>query len=170
MKRSLMTMCLGALLVGAVALPLSAGDKEPTKPASGSQPAGMPQMSPELAQAMQRMEAYGAINENHAYLKQFEGEWQYTSKWWMEPNAKPVENTITSTAKIAYDGHFLVEKVQGKMSMGEYLTVVFTSYFVKLGVAILVTPLIYALHQVIEKRYGIEPAPPEVESAEISKS
>ncbi|MBA3460444.1 MAG: queuosine precursor transporter [Deltaproteobacteria bacterium] len=55
-----------------------------------------------------------------------------------------------------------------KLSLGEYLTVVFTSYFVKLGVAILVTPIIYALHSLIEKKYGIAPAPAEVESADIS--
>ena len=56
-----------------------------------------------------------------------------------------------------------------KLSLGEYLTVVFTSYFVKLGAAILVTPIIYALHALIEKKYGIEPASPEVASADIAR-
>ncbi len=56
----------------------------------------------------------------------------------------------------------------GKLSAGEYLTVVFTSYFIKLGVAILVTPVIYGVHELIEKRYGIHPAPAEVASADIS--
>ncbi|MEO7096254.1 MAG: queuosine precursor transporter, partial [Polyangiales bacterium] len=57
----------------------------------------------------------------------------------------------------------------GKLSPGEYLTVVFTSYFIKVGIAILVTPVIYGVHELIEKRYGIEPAPPEEASADISK-
>jgi uncharacterized integral membrane protein (TIGR00697 family) len=55
-----------------------------------------------------------------------------------------------------------------KLSLVEYLTVVFTSYFVKLAAAIGVTPIIYALHSLIEKKYGIEPAPPEVASADIA--
>jgi uncharacterized integral membrane protein (TIGR00697 family) len=54
-----------------------------------------------------------------------------------------------------------------KLSFGEYLTVVFTSYFIKVSIAILVTPLIYGLHELIEKTYGIEPAPPEIASADI---
>jgi uncharacterized integral membrane protein (TIGR00697 family) len=56
----------------------------------------------------------------------------------------------------------------GKLSFSEYLTVVFSSYFVKLGVAILVTPVIYGVHELMEKRYGIHPAPPEVASADIA--
>lgn len=54
-----------------------------------------------------------------------------------------------------------------KLSFGEYLTVVFTSYFIKLAIAIGVTPIIYGLHELIEKKYGIEPAPPEVASADL---
>ena len=57
-----------------------------------------------------------------------------------------------------------------KLSFGEYVTVVFTSYFIKVSIAILVTPIIYALHQLIEKKYGIAPAPPEVASADIGGS
>lgn len=55
-----------------------------------------------------------------------------------------------------------------KLSLSEYLTVVFTSYFIKVGIAILVTPVIYGVHELIEKRYGIPPAPPEEASADIS--
>ena len=55
-----------------------------------------------------------------------------------------------------------------KLSLNEYLVVVFTSYAIKVSIAILVTPIIYGLHNVIEKKYGIAPAPPEVESADIT--
>lgn len=55
-----------------------------------------------------------------------------------------------------------------KLSFGEYVTVVFTSYFIKVSIAILVTPIIYALHELIEKKYGIPPAPAEVASADIT--
>lgn len=79
---------------------------------------GAPTMDPKMAEAMKRMEAYGALTENHGYLKQFEGEWVCTSKWWMAEGAPPVENTIASSAKLNFDGHFLIEKMQGDMTMG----------------------------------------------------
>ena len=53
------------------------------------------------------------------------------------------------------------------VSFDTYVTIVLTSYVIKLAAAIVVTPLIYVLHDVIEKRFGIEPAPVEVASAEI---
>jgi uncharacterized integral membrane protein (TIGR00697 family) len=54
-----------------------------------------------------------------------------------------------------------------KVGFENYMTIVLTSYLVKLAAAIIVTPAIYGLHEVIEKRYGIEPAAPDVESADI---
>lgn len=55
-----------------------------------------------------------------------------------------------------------------KVGFEKYLVIVFTSYAIKLTAAIAVTPVIYALHELIEKRFGIEPAPPEVASADIT--
>jgi queuosine precursor transporter len=49
-----------------------------------------------------------------------------------------------------------------------YLSVVFGSYAVKLFAAVLVTPIIYAIHAFIERVFHLEPAPPEVASADIS--
>jgi queuosine precursor transporter len=56
----------------------------------------------------------------------------------------------------------------GKVSFETYVTIVLTSYLIKLTAAIVVTPIIYGLHELIEKRYGIPPAPAEVESADIA--
>lgn len=55
-----------------------------------------------------------------------------------------------------------------KVTFDEYVTIVTTSYVVKLTAAIVVTPLIYALHALIERRFKIPPAPPEVASADIT--
>ena len=55
----------------------------------------------------------------------------------------------------------------GKVSFDAYLNIVITSYVIKLAAAILVTPLIYAVHELIEKRFGIHPAPPEEASADV---
>ncbi len=54
-----------------------------------------------------------------------------------------------------------------KVTFEAYVTIVVTSYVIKLGAAIGVTPVIYALHTLIEKRYGILPASPELDSADI---
>jgi uncharacterized integral membrane protein (TIGR00697 family) len=55
-----------------------------------------------------------------------------------------------------------------KLGFDAYVTIVITSYLLKLTAAIVVTPVIYAVHAMIEKRFGIAPAPPEVASAEIA--
>ncbi|HEY5926718.1 MAG TPA: queuosine precursor transporter [Kofleriaceae bacterium] len=49
-----------------------------------------------------------------------------------------------------------------------YVTIVMTSYLIKLTAAIVVTPIIYALHELIEKKFGIPPAPADVASADIT--
>lgn len=54
-----------------------------------------------------------------------------------------------------------------KMTFEEYATTVVTSYVIKLGAAIVVTPLIYGLHELIERKFKIPPAPPDVDSADI---
>lgn len=48
---------------------------------------------------------------------------------------------------------------RNKVSFSTYATIVITSYLIKLAAAIVVTPAIYGLHEVIEKRYGLEPVP-----------
>lgn len=44
-----------------------------------------------------------------------------------------------------------------KMTPDEYISIVITSWVVKLAAAIVVTPLIYGLHVLIERRFGIVP-------------
>lgn len=56
----------------------------------------------------------------------------------------------------------------GKVGFDTYVTIVLTSYVIKLAAAIIVTPLIYVLHELIEQYFGMHPAPPEVASADIS--
>ena len=44
-----------------------------------------------------------------------------------------------------------------KITLSDYVTVVVTSYVIKLFAAIIVTPVIYGLHGLLERRFGIEP-------------
>jgi queuosine precursor transporter len=46
-----------------------------------------------------------------------------------------------------------------KVPFATYVTIVLTSYLIKLTAAIVVTPIIYGLHEVIEKRFGLTPVP-----------
>lgn len=48
-----------------------------------------------------------------------------------------------------------------KMTPDEYVAIVVTSWTIKLAAAIGVTPLIYGLHVLVERKFGIEPAKPE---------
>lgn len=48
-----------------------------------------------------------------------------------------------------------------QLTFEEYVKAVLTSYAIKVLAAILVTPLLYVLHEVIERHFGIPPAPVE---------
>lgn len=48
---------------------------------------------------------------------------------------------------------------QDKVTFGQFSKIVIASYVLKLTVAIVVTPIIYGLHEVIEKRFGLVPVP-----------
>ncbi len=89
-----------------------AGDKAQ----SGSHPA---EGSAQMAEAMARCEAHGAINENHEFLKQWAGEWNLKITHWMAPGAPPMVNTSSASSKMVMDGRHLVEKVSGTFDMGD---------------------------------------------------
>jgi uncharacterized integral membrane protein (TIGR00697 family) len=55
-----------------------------------------------------------------------------------------------------------------KLTFDQYVSVVMTSYVVKLSAAVLITPILYALHALIEKRFGVEPAPPENDNVDVA--
>lgn len=47
----------------------------------------------------------------------------------------------------------------GKVPFDTYVTIVMTSYLIKLTAAVAITPLIYGLHEVIERKFGLAPVP-----------
>ncbi len=57
-----------------------------------------------------------------------------------------------------------------KVTFDGYLALVFGSYAVKLAAAILVTPVIYALHGLIERLFKIEPAPLEPDEPGVPRA
>ena len=67
---------------------------------------------------MAKWKEYATPNENHKILDQLIGDWEYSIKSWMSPDAQPEESTGTAQAKWIMDGRFVEQTVQG-MHMGE---------------------------------------------------
>ncbi len=59
--------------------------------------------------------------EEHKTLATLAGSWKYTSKWWTEPTAKPMESAGTSTNKMVMGGRYLQSEAKGK-NMGQPFT------------------------------------------------
>jgi hypothetical protein len=64
------------------------------------------------------MEAYmklGAANENHAFLKNFEGVWDVTTTAWMQPGAPPAVSASSCTADLVLGGRYIMMDFKGFM-------------------------------------------------------
>jgi hypothetical protein len=66
--------------------------------------------------AMAKWKKYAARSENHKLLDFFVGEWDYTVKSWMSPDAKPEVSKGTSEVKWIMGGRFLEQSVKGEGS------------------------------------------------------
>jgi len=87
-----------------------------TSPAAGmSAPTGQP--NPQ--EMMKQMMEMSKLNENHKVLSSLNGNWDYTIKFWMnpDPNAKPQESKGTATRKPIMGGRYVMMDVGGKMQM-----------------------------------------------------
>lgn len=62
------------------------------------------QMDPEMMAAYMKL---NAPNENHAFLKNFVGEWEVTATGWAQPGAEPMHSKGTATAEMICGGRFL---------------------------------------------------------------
>ena len=88
---------------------------------SAAQPAasgGQPNQQEMMKQMMEMMEM-SKLNENHKLLSSLDGNWNYTIKFWMnpDPNAKPQESKGTATRKSVMGGRYVMMDVSGKMQM-----------------------------------------------------
>lgn len=67
---------------------------------------------------MQKWAEYATPGEAHERLAKHVGEWDYTMKWWMAPDAPPEESSGTLSASMSMDGRYLVEDWEGT-AMGQ---------------------------------------------------
>src|SRR5713226_10564133 len=72
----------------------------PANPAAGTG-ASAPTGQPNAADMMKQMMELSKIGENHKLLSSLDGNWDYTIKFWMnpDPSAKPQESKGTATRK-----------------------------------------------------------------------
>ena len=70
------------------------------------------QMDPEMMAAYMKL---NAPNENHAFLKNFVGEWEVTAKGWMQPGAEPISSKGSAKAEMICGGRFLKVDFKGTM-------------------------------------------------------
>jgi hypothetical protein len=74
---------------------------------------------PNPQEMMKQMIEMSKINENHKLLSSLDGSWDYTIKFWMnpDPNAPPQESKGTATRKSIMGGRYVMMDVNGKMQM-----------------------------------------------------
>jgi hypothetical protein len=88
-------------------------------PAAATRPVTSPPGQPNPQEMMKQMMELSTLNENHKVLSDLNGNWNYTIKFWMDPdpNAKPQESKGTATRKSIMGGRYFVMDVTGKMQM-----------------------------------------------------
>jgi hypothetical protein len=62
---------------------------------------------------MKTLSAVATPGAEHAKLQPLVGSWTYTCKFWLEPNAKPMESKGTIERRFVLGGRFLEEIVRG---------------------------------------------------------
>jgi hypothetical protein len=68
------------------------------------------------AQMMATMMEMAKPGENHKVLEKEVGSWTYKVKWWMSPQAPPMESTGTRSTKSVMEGRYIISEHTGKMS------------------------------------------------------
>ena len=87
-------------LAAIITLPSFAQDKDEHKPKDGDKKhdkaaSGKPSEQEMMAMMMEMAKP----GENHKMLESSVGSWSYTVKWWMSPDAPPMESTGTSIGR-----------------------------------------------------------------------
>ena len=109
------------VFAGLIAMPLFA-QTSGTSPAVGTAPVGAataPSGQPNPQEMMKQMMQMSKLNENHKLLTDLDGNWNYTIKFWMnpDPNAPPQQSKGTASRKSVMGGRYVVMDVTGKMQM-----------------------------------------------------
>jgi Protein of unknown function (DUF1579) len=88
-------------------------------PAAATSSAAAPSGQPNMQEMMKQMMEMSKLNENHKLLADLDGNWNYTIRFWMnpDPNAPPQQSKGTATRKSVMGGRYVMMDVSGKMQM-----------------------------------------------------
>lgn len=86
-----------------------------TSAAYAEDPATGPAMDPAM---MEKMKAFSSPTDAHKVLDAFVGDWTYSGKFWMTPDAQPQDMTGTAEHTMIFGGRFLQQRFEGPW-MGE---------------------------------------------------
>jgi hypothetical protein len=124
MPKTSLVRALAIFLGGSLLTTASFAQDETASPTSSpvvttSPVVAAPTGQPNEAEMMKQMMELAKLNENHKLLATLAGTWNFTIKFWMnpDPNAKPQESKGTAVRKSMMDGRFQVLDVTGKMKM-----------------------------------------------------
>lgn len=91
-----------------------------------------PVLAPAAAQgmdpAMEKMKALTSPSEKHKALEPFAGNWTYSGKFWMSPEAAPQEMTGTAQNRMVFGGRFLRQDFEGPWMGETFQGLGFTGY------------------------------------------
>src|SRR5438132_8254544 len=112
-------MPLIAILFATLIATFSFAQSPAASPAVATSPMAAPGGQPNPQEMMKQMMEMSKLNENHKLLSGLDGNWNYTIKFWMnpDPNAKPQESKGTAVRKSMMGGRYFVMDVSGKMQM-----------------------------------------------------
>jgi hypothetical protein len=112
---TLLVTILSATLIAAPSFAQTSGESPAAATSSGAAPSGQPNMQ----EMMKQMMEMSKLNENHKLLTDLDGNWNYTIKFWMnpDPNAPPQQSKGTATRKSVMGGRYVMMDVSGKMQM-----------------------------------------------------
>jgi hypothetical protein len=109
MKRKTAVKYLAALLaLVTLSLPSPAQDKETPK---------KDDKKPTESEMMTMMLELAKPGENHKLLASVVGTWDYKVKFWMSPDAPPMESGGKSVSRTVMDGRYVISDHAGKMQM-----------------------------------------------------
>ena len=70
--------------------------------------------SPEELEMMKKWEAAATPGAGHKTLAPLAGEWEVSSKWWMDPSQPPMESKGKSKSKWILGGRYLQDEYEGE--------------------------------------------------------
>lgn len=103
---AILTLALG---LGACATSEPAAEVE----SAAADMAAMQEMSPE--EMMAAFAEANAMNENHARMARFVGDWDVAMKTWMEPGQPPMESTGSASFELILGGRYLRQDYSASM-------------------------------------------------------